>query len=910
MPGRILSGFCLALMTACLGTSPAAAAEYSLTPAGCVEDQGSTAGCGRAAPALDDPTAVAVSPDGTSVYVASAADDAVAIFRRAADGTLTPQGCVGDTGTTVCGTAPGDRQAGLDGVADLTVTPDGLHVFAVSPVDDTIVHLRRDPSTGALTPGGCFDDPSGTDLCFFQIAGLDGARAVAAVDPPGGNAFVFVGASTFGPAGALLRFLYGPVNLEDGGCVFSDADAPLAGCPVADGLGGVDDLAFSPDDAAESLYAVGKEDDAIARFDQDGSSLAYHGCIADQTGGEASCGATAPGLEGPRAVTVSPDGAQVYVAAASSSALTMFNRDDRGLTGTPDGALTPIGCIRDVGTGPECGGSAPGLDGAFNVAATADGESVYVASISGALAGFARPAPRGPLSPSGCVEAPDTSTGCATSAPGLGLNLGLAISPDGRSVYVTSSAADTLAAFRRAPVEPPGEAPGETPGGTPPGETPGGTPPAGGAGGAPGGGPAAPSSASPPPPSASVGGLAPPRILGLERDRRAGTATLTVAVSRAGVLTLRRERWLRPARRRASAAGKLRVVLRPDRAGRARLRERGALAVRARLALATGGEVATATRRVRLVLGGGGAGRRPGGAGRRRDAKGRRPGAGSLPSELRRRRAFPGRPGRIVFTAGGAIRTVDADGRHRRFLGWGAEPTYSPDGRLIAFVEGDGIQSDLMLMRSDGSHPRAVRRTRGVSETGPAFSADGARLLFEARPAEGRYGEGEGADIYSVALDGGDPRRLTATRGEETEPQAAANGRFVVFVRSGRVFTMRPDGSRPRRLAIGASPTVSPDSHRVAFTRNGQLYSIAPSGRRPRALTHLPNKPGNFTRPRSPAFSPDGRRLVFAEHRSVSEGPGFHDSQWLATIPARGGTPRRLVAGNAGADDPDWQPSG
>jgi Tol biopolymer transport system component len=271
---------------------------------------------------------------------------------------------------------------------------------------------------------------------------------------------------------------------------------------------------------------------------------------------------------------------------------------------------------------------------------------------------------------------------------------------------------------------------------------------------------------------------------------------------------------------------------------------------------------------------------------------------------------FPGRPGRIVFTAGGAIRTVLPDGSHQRFLGWGAEPTYSPDGRWIAYTVGDGMQADLMLMRSDGSRSHAVRRTAAVSERSPAFSADGRRILFAARPAEGRAGGGTGTDLYSVALDGNGLRRLTTARGEESEPQEAANGRFIVFVRRGRIFTVRPDGSRPRRLTVGAAPTVSPDSHRIVFTRNGGLYSIAPSGGRPRALTHPRNRAGDFTRARSPAFSPDGRQVVLAVHRSISAGPGWHDAQWLATLPAAGGTPRRLVPGRDGADDPDWQPRG
>jgi DNA-binding beta-propeller fold protein YncE len=597
VPGRALPALCLGLLAACLAAAPAGAAQYSLTPAGCIEDDGSPADCGASVPSLDGPVAVAVSPDGASVYVASNTDDAIAIFRRAADGSLTPQGCIGDVGTTVCGIGSGDREPGLDGVADLAVSQDGRHVFAVSPVDDTVVNLRRNTITGDLTPGGCFEAPPDADRCpGGAIAGLDGARTVLSVDPPGGNAFVFVGAS--GADETLLRFPYDAANILVGSatCLFSDPDDQLSGCPAAEGLGGIDDLAASHDADAESLYAVGRDDDAIARFDEDGFSLDYAGCISDPESGDPGCGATAQGLGEPRGVEVSPDGDQVYVAATGSSALVEFNRDDRGLTGTPDGALSPIGCVNDTGT--ECALSAEGLDAVFAVAASPDGESVYSISIGdGALAAFARPNPTGLLDPIGCLEAAGVGAGCGETAAGLGLNLGLAVSPDGTSVYVTSSSADTLAVFRRAPVEAPSGPPSEPPSGSP-AEPSSGTPPAG----APGGTPAAPPAQAPQPlPPASAGALARLRVVGLKRDRRAGTATLTVAVPRAGVLKLRRGRYLRPARRRAAGAA-VRIVLRPDRRGRRRLRKQGALPVRARLALGSGAETTTTTKRVRLLL--------------------------------------------------------------------------------------------------------------------------------------------------------------------------------------------------------------------------------------------------------------------------------------------------------------------
>lgn len=267
-------------------------------------------------------------------------------------------------------------------------------------------------------------------------------------------------------------------------------------------------------------------------------------------------------------------------------------------------------------------------------------------------------------------------------------------------------------------------------------------------------------------------------------------------------------------------------------------------------------------------------------------------------------RAFPGAPGEIVFTSRQAIRTIAPDGRHLRRLAYGADPAYSPDGHLIAYAVGDGVQSDLMLMRSDGSRQRFLLKTP-ASEEQPTFSADGEHLFFIRDADGGGYG-----DVYSVGLDGGHLRRLTATGGGEQNPEAAANGRYVVFERSGALFTMRPDGSRPRRLARGAFPTISPDSRRIVFCRYDQLYSIGAAGRRPRRLAHFGGRPGDFTRPRSPAFSPDGRRLVLSIHRTFDAGPSLHSGEWLATMPARGGELRRLTSPAVAGAAPDWQPRG
>ncbi len=124
-------------------------------------------------------------------------------------------------------------------------------------------------------------------------------------------------------------------------------------------------------------------------------ALTPQGCISDvdnaQTCGGPDGGANeAQGLTTAQSTAVSPNGASVYVVSFTDDAITRFNR-------APDGSLTPAGCISDVDNAQTCGGvdgganEAQGLNAAIGVAVSPDGASVYVASgLDSAIVRFSR----------------------------------------------------------------------------------------------------------------------------------------------------------------------------------------------------------------------------------------------------------------------------------------------------------------------------------------------------------------------------------------------------------------------------------------------------------------------------------------------------------------------------------------
>jgi DNA-binding beta-propeller fold protein YncE len=221
-------------------------------------------------------------------------------------------------------------------------------------------------------------------------------------------------------------------------------------CTVARQLGGVDDIAISPD--GKSVYVASYADNSILVFDRDpmtgaiSLSPAEDGCTSGD--GLNEC-AKARGLDGPRGIIVSPDSNNVYVASAGpSGGIAAFDRNM--VTGDLTQKSGQAGCLN--GAGVEGCASAPLLLlDTRGIAISSDGKSVYAGSRTHDVITIYDRDAEGELTikpgAAGCInEAGDS--GCRNGTALVDPDA-ITVSPDGESVYVGASRSDAIAVFDR-----------------------------------------------------------------------------------------------------------------------------------------------------------------------------------------------------------------------------------------------------------------------------------------------------------------------------------------------------------------------------------------------------------------------------------------------------------------------------
>jgi polyisoprenoid-binding protein YceI len=175
-----------------------------------------------------------------------------------------------------------------------------------------------------------------------------------------------------------------------------------------------------------------------------------------------------------------------------------------------------------------------------------------------------------------------------------------------------------------------------------------------------------------------------------------------------------------------------------------------------------------------------------------------------------------------------SVTVIRADGLGRKDLTLGGLPDWSLDGRRIAFMSETGTDGTgkISVMAADGS---AVRRFADTptSDSEPRWSPDGRRIAVSA------YGGASNDDIAVIEVRSGRFRRLTHAPGYEDSPAWSPDGRRIAYVKDGAIHVMGADGSGDRAITTGrkdSAPNWSPDGRRLTWVRDGNLYLAQTDG--------------------------------------------------------------------------------
>lgn len=246
---------------------------------------------------------------------------------------------------------------------------------------------------------------------------------------------------------------------------------------------------------------------------------------------------------------------------------------------------------------------------------------------------------------------------------------------------------------------------------------------------------------------------------------------------------------------------------------------------------------------------------------------------------------------------------ADSDGFNPQVVARSREallsPTWSPDGKKIAYVSFEGGNSNVYVQDiTTGSRQLVEAHPKGINGA-PAWSPDGSTLAV----ALSYVGN---LELFKLDLATRKETRLTNNLAIDTEAVWAPDGQSIYFTsdRSGRpqVYQIPARGGDAKRITFQGQSnydvSVSYDGNQIAMVQSsGNVYRIAVMDKSLGGQIRFIS-PGPLDE--SPSFAPNASMLLYA----ASDGP----RGVLYAVSADGKVRQRLVLADGSVSNPAWGP--